>query len=122
MNTRITSDEAPLSLEAALAPLTVPAAYEVVTNRLKRAIHLGTVSPGERLPPERELARRLGVSRVTLREALRVLQADGYIVTRHGAHGGPEVTAPPEVLRAALRERLPEFEELIAFRSVVESG
>jgi DNA-binding FadR family transcriptional regulator len=112
----------PLSPDAALTPVDVPAAYELVTERLQRAIRLGTFAPGERLPPERELARRLGVSRVTLREALRVLQGRGYIVTRRGAHGGPEVALPPDGRRAALRERLPELEELIGFRLVVEAG
>lgn len=120
MSTPTTSE--PLSPDAALTPVAVPAAYELVTERLQRAIRLGTFAPGERLPPERELARRLGVSRVTLREALRVLQGRGYIVTRRGAHGGPEVALPPDGRRAALRERLPELDELIGFRLVVEAG
>ena len=47
--------------------------YEVVARRLRRAIHLGDLLPGDTFPPERELAETLGVSRVTLREAIRLL-------------------------------------------------
>jgi GntR family transcriptional repressor for pyruvate dehydrogenase complex len=122
VSTRTTSEAPPLSTAAALEPLEVPTAYEAVVDRLRRAIHLGTFAPGERLPPERELAARLGVARMTLREALRVLQAEGYLITRHGAHGGPQIAGPPEQLRSTLRQRLPEIEELVAFRRVVEAG
>ncbi len=121
MSTPTTSDT--LSPEVALAPVALRSAYELVAERLRRGIHLGAFGPGERLPPERELAARLGVSRVTLREALRVLQGEGYIVTRRGAAGGPEVAVPsPERVRESLRSRLPELEELVAYREVVETG
>lgn len=122
MNTPTTSEPAPLAPAAALSPLDIPSAYELVVQRLRHAIQLGTFAPGERLPPERELAARLGIARVTLREALRVLQGEGYIVTRRGAHGGPVVALPPRHVRAALRERMPQLEELIAFRCVIECG
>jgi GntR family transcriptional repressor for pyruvate dehydrogenase complex len=54
-------------------------------EHLKRAILDGTLSPGERLPSERELAARLGVSRPTLREAVSALVITGLLESRHGA-------------------------------------
>lgn len=108
-----------------LEPVEVPAVSELVTDRLRRAIHIGTFAPGEQLPTERELAAALGVSRVTLREALRTLAANGYIVTRRGAHGGSTVTSGPldsAELRRSLIERIGEFEAIMTFREIVESA
>ncbi len=61
-----------------------------ITSMLREMIIGGEVRAGERLPPERELARRFGTNRNTLREALKVLERDGLIVIREG--GGIEVT------------------------------
>jgi len=55
-------------------PIEASAMYERVVDRIHRAIHLGQLLPGDKLPPERVLAEQLKVSRVTLREALRVLE------------------------------------------------
>ena len=44
--------------------------------------------PGESLPPERELASKLGVSRDTVREAIKSLADAGYLVARRGRYGG----------------------------------
>ena len=63
-------------------------AYELVVECIRRAIHIGTYIPGDKLPPERLLAEHLGVSRTTLREAVRVLASEGYVESRRGAHGG----------------------------------
>jgi GntR family transcriptional repressor for pyruvate dehydrogenase complex len=65
---------------------------EEVVEQLKRSILQGIYKPGDRLPPERELAEQFQVSRVAIREALRVLQKSGFIVTRPGAQGGTFVT------------------------------
>jgi DNA-binding FadR family transcriptional regulator len=63
-------------------------AFEITVARLAQAIKLGLVAVGERLPPERELAERLQVSRVTLREAIRALREAGYLESRRGRTGG----------------------------------
>lgn len=72
-----------------LRPIEQQAAYGLIVARIRRQIHLGLMLPGERLPAERKLAEEMGVSRVTLREALRVLETEGYISSiRRGAYGG----------------------------------
>jgi DNA-binding FadR family transcriptional regulator len=71
-------------------------AYEETVERLLQAVKLGQVSPGERLPPERELARTLGVSRPTLREATRTLAEAGYVESRRGRLGGTFVLSSRE--------------------------
>jgi GntR family transcriptional regulator, transcriptional repressor for pyruvate dehydrogenase complex len=114
----------PLSPDT-LGPLDVPAAYEVVADRLRRAIHLGVFTQGERLPPERELAERLDVSRVTLRAALKTLEGAGYLVRRRGNTGGTEVapSAPAGPgARAELLARLAESAVLVEYRAIVESS
>jgi DNA-binding FadR family transcriptional regulator len=69
-----------------LAPLAPRASATVAAEQaLRRAILDGTLSAGERLPPERELAGTLGISRLTLRAALATLSAAGLLAVRHGS-------------------------------------
>jgi GntR family transcriptional repressor for pyruvate dehydrogenase complex len=65
---------------------------EEVTEQLKRSILFGDFKAGDKLPPERFLAEEFQVSRVAVREALRVLEKSGFIMTRQGATGGTFVT------------------------------
>jgi DNA-binding FadR family transcriptional regulator len=67
---------------------------EVIVGQIRILMRQGQLKPGDRLPPERELCERFGVSRVTVREALRMLQSSGLVEIRVGAHGGAFVTAP----------------------------
>jgi GntR family transcriptional repressor for pyruvate dehydrogenase complex len=67
------------------------ATYDVAVERLRQRFHLGLVAPGSKLPPERRLAEEMHVARATLREALRVLAADGYVEIRRGVAGGAVV-------------------------------
>jgi DNA-binding FadR family transcriptional regulator len=106
--------------DQAVAPIEVPAAYGVVVEHIRRAIHLGVYSTGDRLPPERAHAKQLGVSRVTLREALRVLEGEGYVEMRRGATGGATVIARGES-RARLRQNLDELMAIQDFRIANES-
>lgn len=68
-------------------------AYEVAMQRLAQAIKLGALRVGSRLPPERELVDRLGVSRTTLREAIRALQEQRYLRSSRGRTGGTFVAS-----------------------------
>lgn len=107
---------------AVLRPLRRGNAFEECVGRLLQLIRLGLVRPGERLPPERELAARLGVGRATLREALRSLADAGWVHSRPGRYGGtfvredPPATALPAVPSAA------ELEDVLVLREVVEVG
>lgn len=67
---------------------------EAIVRQIRELIRTGRLRPGDRLPSERDLGERVGVSRVTVREALRVLEAGGLIEIRVGARGGAFVTSP----------------------------
>jgi len=71
-----------------------PKQYEQVAAELRARVVDGTLQPGTRLPNEEVLAREFGVSRATLREALRSLAAQSLIRTAKGAGGGSYVTLP----------------------------
>ena len=114
---------------AAVAPVAAVAKVTMasgVADRLITAIAVGVYSPGERLPPEREMARSLDVSRVTVREALRQVAGLGLIEARRGRGGGTFVTsAPLEQLASATARRtleveLPRLRDLFDFRCLVE--
>src|SRR5881394_1632759 len=80
------------------APITVARASSSIADQIRSAILSGRLEQGERLPPERELAEQFGVSRVTVRDALRGLEAMGLIEVRVGARGGAFVTVPSGAL------------------------
>ena len=77
-----------------LDTLKVPRASELVADRLRSLIVDGVAQQGSTLPPEKDLVVQLGVSRATLREALRILEAEGLIVTKTGPRGGIMVQRP----------------------------
>ena len=58
--------------------------YEMVVKQVKSLIEDGRLSPGDRLPPERELARMLAVSRASVRQAISAMEALGILESRHG--------------------------------------
>jgi DNA-binding FadR family transcriptional regulator len=69
-------------------------AYQTLADELRAEITSGRLQPGERLPPEPELCIRTGVSRSTVREALRLLASQHLIVTTRGVTGGSFVAHP----------------------------
>ncbi|TDD38092.1 FadR family transcriptional regulator [Nonomuraea terrae] len=111
-----------------LRPVRAGNAFEETVERLLQAIKLGVVAKGGKLPPERELAARLGISRVTLREAIRALSEAGYLDVRRGRYGGAFVTYEPSEpdpgdLRQAVKEMgRAELSDALTFRLAVESG
>ena len=114
-------------LAALLGPVRAGNAFEETVERLLTVIKLGLVARGERFPPERELAAQLGVSRLTLREAIRALQQAGFVESRRGRFGGTFVTYdqpapdPGEARRIALEDP-DRLTDAFTFRLVVETG
>jgi DNA-binding FadR family transcriptional regulator len=80
---------------ALFTPLDEGGRAGTVARRLAKAIGLGLLLDGERLPAESVLAGQLGVSPVTLREALATLRTMGLVETRRGRGGGSFVRVPP---------------------------
>lgn len=68
----------------ALRPLGRSRLYEEVAERLSQYVRESEMAAGDRFPPERELAQKLGISRTSIRQALVVLQAQGFVEVRHG--------------------------------------
>ncbi|MEV2277093.1 FCD domain-containing protein [Nocardiopsis sp. NPDC049922] len=113
--------------DAVFRPVRAGNAFEETVERLLSAIKLGVVARGERFPAERDLATRLGVSRITLREAIRALQEAGYVESRRGRSGGTFVTyVPPPPSRAEARRVLADMggdlDDLFTLRRALEVG
>ena len=113
--------------DALFRPVRTGNAFEETVERLLCAIKLGVVAVGERLPAERELAARLGVARVTLREAIHALADAGYVESHRGRYGGTFVTEPrprrPNGAPDELARRLGEsLDDTLTVRYVVETG
>ncbi|MGH3224117.1 MAG: FadR/GntR family transcriptional regulator, partial [Streptosporangiaceae bacterium] len=110
-----------------LRPVRAGNAFEETVERLLTVIKLGLIGPGERFPAERELAVRLGISRLTLREAIGELQQAGFVESRRGRFGGTFVTRRPPVpapgeLRRLAREDGDKLTDALTFRLAVEIG
>jgi DNA-binding FadR family transcriptional regulator len=116
-----------MELAAVLRPVRQGNAFEETVERLLTAIKLGLVAPGERFPAERELAAQLGISRLTLREAIRELHEAGYVSSRRGRLGGTFVTytrpSPDSTeLRRIAIEGADKLTDALTFRLAVEAG
>jgi GntR family transcriptional repressor for pyruvate dehydrogenase complex len=99
--------------------------FESCVERLATAIRLGVYPYGSALPPERELAGLLGVSRATVREAIGALRTAGMVRTTRGRGGGSVVDVEPPTPGTepgAAAARRPELLDALVFRRVVEPG
>ncbi|MER7572024.1 FCD domain-containing protein [Streptomyces sp. NPDC126514] len=112
-------------LTPVLRPVRAGNGFEEALEQILQVVRLGLVPAGGRLPAERELAERLGISRVTLREVLKVLQDQGLVESRRGRYGGTFVLPRADAGgKDELRRRIAavDIEDVLRFREVLEVG
>ena len=108
------------------APVRPTRASSDVIAQIRKAILSGQYRPGDRLPTEREMAHQFAVSRVTVRDALRALEANGLVRVKVGGQGGPYVAEPDiallsDSLGTHLHLRGTSFQELAEARLALET-
>jgi GntR family transcriptional regulator, transcriptional repressor for pyruvate dehydrogenase complex len=110
------------ALEAVFKPVRPPTTFEETVERLGTAIRLGIIAPGSRLPPERDLAAELGISRSTLREALTTLVQSGHLTSQRGRAGGTFVVAHPPLAERGVGTLDEEAWAILDYRVAIEFG
>ncbi|MFF9352195.1 FadR/GntR family transcriptional regulator [Streptomyces sp. NPDC014734] len=108
-----------------LRPVRAGNGFEEALEQILQVVRLGLVPDGGRLPAERELAELLGISRVTLREVLKVLHDQGLVESRRGRYGGTFVlprTGSPGGAELRRRVESVDIEDVLRFREVLEAG
>jgi GntR family transcriptional repressor for pyruvate dehydrogenase complex len=111
------------ALDAVFKPVQPPTTFEETVERLGTAIRLGILPPGTRLPPERDLADELRISRSTLRQALTTLVQSGHLVSLRGRAGGTFVADRPPLGQDARGEPLGgQARAVLDYRVAVETG
>ena len=111
------------AIEAVFQPVRPPTTFEETVERLGTAIRLGLLAPGSRLPPERDLAEQLRISRSTLRQALTTLVQSGHLVSLRGRAGGTFVADEPPLGQKADGEVLTEHARAVLdYRLAIETG
>ena len=105
--------------DALLRPVRQGNAFEDTVQRLLQTIRLGITPPGESLPSERELALRFGVSRDTVRDAIRSLADAGFVEVRRGRYGGTFVL-DPSADGPVLADT--DIDDVLVLREILEVG
>src|SRR4051812_30980420 len=110
------------ALEAVFKPVDPPTTFEETVERLGTAIRLGLLPPGRRLPPERDLARLLRISRSTLRQAITTLVESGHLVSLRGRTGGTFVVDAPPLSEMEEQPLGEEARAVLDYRVALETG
>ena len=109
--------------DAVFEPVHPPTTFEETVERLGTAIRLGLLAPGTQLPPERDLAEQLRISRSTLRQALTTLVQSGHLVALRGRAGGTFVAEEPPLAQYKAGPPLSgEALAVLDYRVMVETG
>jgi DNA-binding FadR family transcriptional regulator len=103
------------------APVEAPSTLDHTLERLGTAIRIGLLAPGSRLPPERDLAEQLGISRSTLRQALATLTDEGHLRAVRGRAGGTFVVEKPP-LASTTPFPLEDARRVLDWRMTLELG
>lgn len=114
--------ERDVALEAVFMPVQPASTFEETVERLGSAIRAGLLAPGAKLPPERELAKQLRISRSTLRQALTALVQSGHLVSQRGRTGGTFVAECPPLTQPDDEPLDQRAWEVLDYRVAVESG
>lgn len=118
-------NEANESQDGWVQPIQSRRGFEIILDRLEAALLTGELSVGDRLPGEREMAAGFGVSRTSVREAVRVLEALGLVEVRRGAEGASLRRQPGDVFSDLLRLHLAlghyDRRSVVEFRTSLES-
>lgn len=85
-------------------PIKPKRVFEEICERIRDALSSGALRPGDKLPPERELAEQFGVSRTAVREAFRSLERSGLIGLQKGAKGGAFILDGNPTIRQSLED------------------
>lgn len=110
-------------MAAVFDPVQTATTLEETVERLGTAIRLGLLGPGDRLPPERDLADQLGIARSTLRQALTSLTESGHLIALRGRGGGTFVSdAPPLAESSRVVLDAGHWREVLDQRIAVEVG
>jgi len=112
------------SVETTDIALETETASDSAVHFLRALIFAGELGPGDKLPPERDLGARLGISRMTLRLALKALESTGYIVTTRGSRGGSRVADAASLSRCWnqwMNEHAGELDDIFEYRETIES-
>jgi GntR family transcriptional repressor for pyruvate dehydrogenase complex len=102
------------------APQLAPQRAAKIAAQLTELIEIQNLQPGDKLPPERQLADLLEVSRPSLREALHILQAQGLVAIRHGQGTFVQEPLVAQELRASMMASTHDLNELFDAREVLE--
>lgn len=120
-----TPPRAPIAIGARSAMVRAPRIPELMASDVRRRILSGELQEGDALAPEAELMAQYGISRPTLREALRILESDQLIVIRRGGIGGalvrrPDVNVAARQFALVLQDKAATMSDVHRARSVLE--